>query len=214
MAEPEVNFTSPPPIGFTYTKWANHYELLSAEPYVRKTDGQQSTLLVWRSHCSDCGAEFTTSTPLVFASQVRRCKMHRQRHKPSTKEARKAQRDGSKAGGRTTRKAAAAKRGPKPPPGGSRPNRKTEYERYQPPSRKVMYGETTDARLTKADALACSWSASDGRTVDVRMKDGRIIVTSKGHGELAHDVQEAERRRNDLEMLLQHLLAERNLFGE
>ena len=56
-----------------------NYKLIRIEPY-RRRDGRDTLILVWRSHCFECGAEFECSAPQrAFRGATRRCARHHSR---------------------------------------------------------------------------------------------------------------------------------------
>jgi hypothetical protein len=61
--------------GLVVVKNGQEYELVGVKPHLRR-DGSETELLVWRSHCADCGAEFLCSTTKVFKAMNRRCPAH------------------------------------------------------------------------------------------------------------------------------------------
>jgi hypothetical protein len=55
------------------------YEMVGERPYIRR-DGRETLVIVWRSHCAQCGAEFTISTPNSSRAKFmpnRRCQKHK-----------------------------------------------------------------------------------------------------------------------------------------
>jgi hypothetical protein len=57
------------------------YELVRTDPYVRR-DGTVVELLVWRSCCAECGAEyFARTASTARGGLVRRCRQHRSQGK-------------------------------------------------------------------------------------------------------------------------------------
>jgi hypothetical protein len=74
-----IHSQQPPDVGFVVMREGQRYELIARKPHVRK-DGQPTTLLIWRSHCSDCGEVFEVVTGLVANGYFnRRCPDH---HRP------------------------------------------------------------------------------------------------------------------------------------
>lgn len=72
----KIDFTTPPEIGTVLMREGQRYELLRQKPHVRK-DGQPTILLVWRSHCADCGGVFEIMTGLISKGCInRRCPKH------------------------------------------------------------------------------------------------------------------------------------------
>lgn len=59
------------------------FELIGEEPYVRKSDGQSSRLLIWRGNCRKCGAAYAVKSPASLSNThsfgVVHCAEHRQR---------------------------------------------------------------------------------------------------------------------------------------
>lgn len=73
-----IRFQQPPDVGFVVMRESQRYELIVRKPHVRK-DGQPTTLLIWRSHCCDCGEVFEVITGLVANGYFnRRCSDHHQ----------------------------------------------------------------------------------------------------------------------------------------
>lgn len=71
-----IHFQQPPDIGFVLMREGQRYELVAHEPHIRR-DGFPTTLLVWRSHCCDCGEAFEVVTGLVANGYFnRRCPDH------------------------------------------------------------------------------------------------------------------------------------------
>jgi hypothetical protein len=54
------------------------YEFARTEPHTRR-DGTETTLMVWRSHCAQCGEPFEVLTPAGSGkfSPNRRCQKHK-----------------------------------------------------------------------------------------------------------------------------------------
>ena len=74
-----VHFQQPPDVGFVLMREGQRYELVAHEPHIRR-DGLPTTLLIWRSHCCDCGVAFEVVTGLVANGYFnRRCPDH---HRP------------------------------------------------------------------------------------------------------------------------------------
>jgi len=75
----DIHFEQPPDVGFILIREGQRYELMAHKPYIRR-DGFPTTLLVWRSHCCDCGEAFEVVTGLVANGYFnRRCPAH---HRP------------------------------------------------------------------------------------------------------------------------------------
>lgn len=79
-----VVFSRAPALGTVVTLDEQRYELIGAEPYVRKTDGQNSTLLEWETTCPTpgCAESYRCSSGLVVTYLPRRCAVHRNPLKP------------------------------------------------------------------------------------------------------------------------------------
>lgn len=74
-----IHFQQPPNVGFVLMREGQRYELVALKPHMRR-DGLPTTLLVWRSHCCDCGEVFEVITGLVANGYFnRRCLAH---HRP------------------------------------------------------------------------------------------------------------------------------------
>jgi hypothetical protein len=74
-----IHFQQPPDVGFVLMRECQRYELMARKPHIRR-DGFPTTLLVWRSHCCDCGEVFEVVTGLVANGYFnRRCPDH---HRP------------------------------------------------------------------------------------------------------------------------------------
>lgn len=69
-----------PEIGFQMQQRFNRYELIGIEEAFRKTDGEPTIILRWRSWCHDCGDPFEATGPRSLDSSLsRRCARHAQR---------------------------------------------------------------------------------------------------------------------------------------
>ena len=79
MTDPQVvhriAFRQAPAVGAVLMRDGQRYVVVDSRPY-RRTDGTPTTLIVWRSHCSDCGQPFELTTPLVTKWPNRRCPAH------------------------------------------------------------------------------------------------------------------------------------------
>lgn len=72
-----ILFPSPPEIGTRFALGGQEYIFSGHEPYQR-SDGTDSSLLIWDTFCADCSEPFAIRTPLGFTTgQARRCKEHR-----------------------------------------------------------------------------------------------------------------------------------------
>lgn len=69
---------------------AQRYKIVGFENY-RNAKGQDKILLVWLSHCADCGEPFTIKTGLICKWPNRRCKKHARPGKAASPAARKKQ---------------------------------------------------------------------------------------------------------------------------
>lgn len=77
-------FAVEPPLGTRILLDDQVYDLVAAEPYTRKTDGQPSRLLVWDTTCpaAGCGESFRAMSGLTVTSLARRCETHREVARP------------------------------------------------------------------------------------------------------------------------------------
>lgn len=78
-----VIFPSPPPIETVVNVNDQVFELIGAEPYIRKADGVLSFVLTWHSECNTCGESYTTGSGLKVPNMVRNCDQHRMRRNAS-----------------------------------------------------------------------------------------------------------------------------------
>ena len=79
MTDPQVvnriAFRQAPAVGTVLMRDGQRYVVIDIRPYRRK-DGTSTTLIVWRSHCSNCGQPFELTTPLATKWPNRRCPAH------------------------------------------------------------------------------------------------------------------------------------------
>ena len=79
MTKPQVvnriAFRQTPAVDTVLMRDGQRYVVIDIRPYRRK-DGTPTTLIVWRSHCSDCGQPFELTTPLATKGPNRRCPAH------------------------------------------------------------------------------------------------------------------------------------------
>lgn len=74
MERPEA-----PPVGFEVHQRYNTYRVTDVIPYVRKSDGKETYVLVWESECHDCGCKFSVTTGMQINKYMnRRCAEHAQ----------------------------------------------------------------------------------------------------------------------------------------
>jgi len=79
---PGTTLRSPFSIGMIVDYRGQNYELIDVRPYVRRRDGRDSLVLIWRSRCLDCGAVFDIGAPQrKLKPSSRRCPDHRRSHK-------------------------------------------------------------------------------------------------------------------------------------
>ena len=80
MTDPQlvnrIAFRQAPAVGTVLMCDGQRYVVVDTRLHRRK-DGTPTTLIVWRSHCSDCGQPFELTTPLATKWPNRRCPMHR-----------------------------------------------------------------------------------------------------------------------------------------
>jgi hypothetical protein len=95
----KVEFEAPPVTGTTVVYDGQRFQLIGREPHTRR-DGVAIELLVWSSHCAECGDPITVKTPLNFGYPRRRCDEHRRPGYAVARKARRRSRNGwrSKAG--------------------------------------------------------------------------------------------------------------------
>jgi len=79
-----ARFETEPPLGTRILLDDQVYELIEAEPYIRKTDGQPTRLLHWGTACPEtgCGHPMRVTSGLMVAELQRRCAAHRLITKP------------------------------------------------------------------------------------------------------------------------------------
>lgn len=79
-----AQFGTEPPLGTRILLDDQSYELVEAEPYVRKTDGKPTCLLHWETICptKGCGQPMRVTSGLSIAGLQRRCEEHRLHTKP------------------------------------------------------------------------------------------------------------------------------------
>lgn len=79
-----AKFVTEPPLGTRILLDDQVYELVEAEPYVRKTDGRPTYLLHWETACpaKDCGRPMRVTSGMLIAGLQRRCEAHRLHTKP------------------------------------------------------------------------------------------------------------------------------------
>ena len=70
------HFKKQPKPGEIFMLEGQRYELLETVPY-KRTDGTSTHLLVWQSHCADCGQPFETKTGMTIYGLNRRCEKHK-----------------------------------------------------------------------------------------------------------------------------------------
>ena len=72
----KLTFPKNPPIGFEMAVDGQSFLFDGVDPHQRQ-DGSSTGLMVWRSHCHECGVEFVARSPLGRGPEVRRCSDHR-----------------------------------------------------------------------------------------------------------------------------------------
>lgn len=77
-----------PPAGSVVDLGGQTFTFLRTEPY-RRIDGRETSLLVWTSHCAECGKQFWTRTSANSLGPSRRCRTHRRGGKPVASRSRK-----------------------------------------------------------------------------------------------------------------------------
>lgn len=87
MALPEIDFTHPPKLGYEHVRYGQTYVVVELTPYIRKGDGQPTTLIRWYAECAACRQPFGITTGLRAQSLNRRCKDCAQPLRPSSVEA-------------------------------------------------------------------------------------------------------------------------------
>jgi hypothetical protein len=75
-----INFRILPPTGTVLMLEGQRYVAIGSRLH-RKPDGADVPLIVWRSHCAECGALFECHTTLKGSHPNRRCPEH---HSPGT----------------------------------------------------------------------------------------------------------------------------------
>lgn len=84
-----ITFFDDPKIGDGIALDDQIYNFSRIEPYMR-ADGNESKLIVWISHCPECGQEFEAKTSFSNVRNFnRRCVDHRDSLKPSNDQAAK-----------------------------------------------------------------------------------------------------------------------------
>jgi len=66
-----------PKPGEVFMLEGQRYELIETLPYTRKNDGKASHLLIWQTHCAECGESFQIKTSMIIRGVNRRCEKHR-----------------------------------------------------------------------------------------------------------------------------------------
>jgi hypothetical protein len=70
-----IDFDYPPDAGTILMHDGQRYTVASLKPHIR-LDGSRTTLIIWQSHCADCGRPFKFSSPMKTRYPSRRCKQH------------------------------------------------------------------------------------------------------------------------------------------
>ena len=73
-----IAFETTPEIGTTFEYDHQRYRLVELIPYTRKTDQQQTMLLIWETRCPVCDEVFRVQTSKRIYNINRRCEKHRQ----------------------------------------------------------------------------------------------------------------------------------------
>lgn len=76
-----IDFRTLPDLGIVFAVDGQEYELVKFEDYTR-VDGVATNLLVWHSHCPDCGSQFEIKTGLATRAVNRRCSNCKRTGKP------------------------------------------------------------------------------------------------------------------------------------
>lgn len=77
-----IQFLTTPQVGNVITFDGQRYVLMEHRLHYRKRDSEPTVILSWESQCADCGAKFSTTTPLTAQYITRRCKKHRKPGRP------------------------------------------------------------------------------------------------------------------------------------
>jgi len=85
-----INFRILPPTGTMLMLEGQRYVAIGSRLH-RKPDGSDVPLIVWRSHCAECGAAFECCTTLKGAQPNRRCPEHHSPGKAVTRQGRDKQ---------------------------------------------------------------------------------------------------------------------------
>lgn len=72
----DVRFAEIPHLGAAFLIKGQRFNLVGYRDHERR-DGVTTTLLVWKSHCAECGQPFETCSPALQLPESRRCKPHR-----------------------------------------------------------------------------------------------------------------------------------------
>ena len=70
-----IDFSVSPDEGTILIHDGQRYRVAGIKPHVRK-GGTRTTLIIWQSHCAECGQPFEFTTPLKTRYPSRRCKQH------------------------------------------------------------------------------------------------------------------------------------------
>ena len=71
-----IILSEPLEVGAEIQSGKKNYSLVGFEPHTKR-DGSQTRLAVWKTDCSECGAEFMTRSPMLQLPESKRCAEHR-----------------------------------------------------------------------------------------------------------------------------------------
>lgn len=69
-----LNLTNIPKNNYIHKDGGFQWKLEKSEPYVRKSDGEESRLFYWVAHCDSCGARFEHKTGYRTNYMPKKCK--------------------------------------------------------------------------------------------------------------------------------------------
>ena len=82
----EIDYDIAPERGSVVEFDGHPFEVMGYEAYVRR-DGTSSSLIVWNTHCVDCGKPIELKTAFRSKTITKRCDEHKRRGIPATRAA-------------------------------------------------------------------------------------------------------------------------------
>lgn len=79
----EIDYEIAPERGDVVRFDGHPFTVMGYEAYVRR-DGTSSSLIVWTSHCADCGTPILVKTGFRSKTITKRCEAHKKRGSPAT----------------------------------------------------------------------------------------------------------------------------------